>query len=151
MGLLNGMKDGLKSFSRGSGDARGAGSQAMKELDTLCAIEAHIRWKIRLEAYLNGTSSEKLDPVVVGRDCECILGKWIYGVGGKCHGNQPEFMKLKETHAGFHRAAADIVRKTDAGEIVAAQESLHNGDYAKLSYRIKAELARLALSLDKTG
>jgi hypothetical protein len=149
MGLLNSMKDGLKSFTTTSGDVRGTGSEALKELDTLCAIEAHIRWKIRLEAYLNGTSSEKLDPAVVEKDCECILGKWIYGVGGKCHGDHPEFLKLKDTHSTFHRCAADIVRMVDRGEISKAQETLHNGDYAKHSYRIKSELARLALTLDR--
>lgn len=118
------------------------------QLNFMGAIEAHVRWKIRLEAYINGTSEEHLDPEVICRDDQCILGKWIYGGGGEKFGNHPLFPDLKRTHAHFHRCAGDIVRTVDAGQPEKAREMLCAGDYARHSHRIKSELARLSLELE---
>ncbi len=52
------------------------------EFNFMNAIEAHVRWKVRLEAYINGTNEEELDADVVCRDDQCMLGQWIYGKGG---------------------------------------------------------------------
>lgn len=112
------------------------------------AIEAHVRWKIRLEAYISGTSGEKLDADVVCRDDQCALGKWIYGNGGAKHGNHPMFPDLKETHAHFHRAAGEVIRSADAGEQEKARTMLNSGEYARYSHRIKSDLARLSLELE---
>ncbi len=56
---------------------------APDDLDFMGAIEAHIRWKVRLESYISGEGREQLDPDVVGKDNQCALGKWIYGPGGQ--------------------------------------------------------------------
>ena len=47
------------------------------------AIAAHIKWKIRLGQFIDGTSTEKLDSAMVCKDNVCVLGKWIYGDGTK--------------------------------------------------------------------
>lgn len=118
------------------------------ELNFMGAIEAHVRWKVRLEAYINGTSEEQLDPEVVCRDDQCLLGKWIYGGGGAKYGNHPLFPDLKQTHMHFHRSAGEIVRTVDAGDPEKARTLLTSGDYARHSHRIKSELARLSLELE---
>ncbi|MFA5530831.1 MAG: CZB domain-containing protein [Thiohalomonadaceae bacterium] len=123
-------------------------------IDFFTAIEAHVRWKIRLEAYIAGTSEEKLDPDTVARDDQCALGKWIHSSGGARFGSHPKFPELRDIHAQFHRCAGEVIRAIDRGEIDTARESLAKGEYARYSQRIKAELARLALELDdweKTG
>ncbi len=118
---------------------------AINELDVISAIEAHVRWKIRLEAYISGTSDEALDADVVCKDNECALGKWIYGSGGEDFGHTEQFTELKSTHADFHRAAADIIRESDTGDKGSAIKMLNEGEYAKYSHRVKTMLARVWL------
>jgi len=118
------------------------------ELNFMGAIEAHVRWKVRLEAYISGTGEDHLDPDVVCLDDQCLLGKWIYGGGGAKYGSHPLFPDLKQTHMQFHRAAGDIIRTVDAGDREKARTMLNSGDYARHSYRIKSELARLSLELE---
>lgn len=120
------------------------------ELNFMGAIEAHVRWKIRLEAYINGTSEEHLDADVVCRDDQCILGKWIYGGGGAKYGEHPMFPVLKQTHMHFHRAAGDVIRAVDAGDAEKARLMLNSGDYARYSHRVKSDLARLSLELENS-
>ncbi len=120
------------------------------ELNFMAAIEAHVRWKVRLETYISGTGDEQLDAEVVCRDDQCMLGKWIYGPGGEKFGSHPKFPGLRETHKEFHRCAGEVIRRADSGDTDAARELLCKGDYAKYSHRIKSELARLSLELDKT-
>ncbi len=117
-------------------------------IDFFTAIEAHVRWKIRLESYIAGSSEETLDAEVVGRDDQCALGKWIHSAGKERFGNHPKFPELRDIHARFHQCAGDVIRACDRGELDKARESLAKGDYARYSQRVKAELARLALELD---
>ena len=119
-----------------------------KKLDFMAAIEAHVRWKVRLEAYLAGTSEEKLVAETVARDDQCILGKWIYGQAGELYHSHPRFEKMKQMHADFHETAGEVIRLTDEGEFKKAKELLCHGEYAHRSHRVKAELARLALEID---
>jgi hypothetical protein len=117
------------------------------DLNFLAAIEAHVRWKVRLEAYINGTGEEQLDADVVCRDELCMLGKWIYGPGGERFGDHPKFPTLRDTHKEFHRCAGQVIRFVDDGEKAKAMDLLNRGDYAKFSHQIKAELARMSLEL----
>ncbi len=145
MGMLNDFRMGLGNQNK----ANATGATTV--LDTMGAIEAHIRWKVRLEVYLSGTGSEKIDPAVVEKDDQCALGQWIHGAGGaRYHGN-PMIAELTETHAAFHKCVAEIVRTADRGEVNEATDRLQNGEYSRISYRIKTQLARLSLSLNKAS
>ncbi len=117
-------------------------------INFMSAIEAHVRWKIRLEAYIAGTSEEQLDPEVVCRDDQCPLGKWIYSDGGQQYGDNPEFEAMRLTHAKFHQCAGDVIRLVDEGNKEEASRLLCSGDYASHSHQIKSKLARLALELE---
>ena len=117
----------------------------------MAAIEAHVRWKVRLEQYIDGTSTEKLDPNIVGMDNQCLLGKWIYGAGGQKYGSTPLFQEIKEIHTEFHKCSAGIMCQADAGDKEGAINALHLGDHFKHSQRIKAKLARLHLELKSDG
>lgn len=124
-----------------------ATEQVEAELDFLSAIEAHIRWKVRLESYISGEGKEALDASVVGRDDQCVLGKWIHGPGNDKFGKMPLFHGLMESHAGFHQCAAQVIQNADAGDAGKAVEILTRGCYAKYSNRVKADLARLSIEL----
>lgn len=119
------------------------------ELNFMSAIEAHIRWKVRLEAYIDGSGEEELNAAEAACDDKCVLGRWIYGAGGERHASHPKFENLKAIHARFHQAAGAVISAVDAGDPDGARDLLYRGEYSTSSQRIKAELARLALELER--
>jgi hypothetical protein len=86
------------------------------------AIAAHSQWKGKLSTYLR-KPDHSLQPNEVSADSKCDLGKWIAADGAKM-ASDPEFSKLKSEHARFHKAAADIIRRANAGEKVAEETAL---------------------------
>ena len=88
-----GMLDWFKGIMRGdsaaehlpvvTGEDRGA---ELAGLNFKTAVDAHMKWKVRLESYIGGTSTEQLKVEVVSRDDQCPLGKWIYDKGGEKFG-----------------------------------------------------------------
>lgn len=109
------------------------------------AINAHVAWKVRLHKHIQGTSKERLDPSIIGRDDQCALGKWIQANIGT-YEDLPLFRQVRERHADFHRCAAEIVESVDRGEMAEAQRKLHH-DYAVLSHMIIKSITKLSKSL----
>ncbi len=133
--------------NKGTESLEGAAQQP-EQLDVFAAIQAHVQWKQRLLNYINGRSEEQLDPEVVGSDCLCALGRWIYGHGSQHYGKHPNFLSLKSVHADFHGHAAEVVQAVDRGETKQALRLLQSGDYPRASNRIKSMLAGLSLEFD---
>lgn len=99
-------------------------------MDFSAVVLAHVNWKKRFAAHLVG--GEKLNATAVERDDLCELGKWIHSHPQL--GHMPEYQKLKEKHAHFHRAAADAVRKSSGMPIEQARQLVEpGGDYALAS------------------
>jgi len=92
------------------------------------AIAAHIKWKLRLVQFIDGTSTEKLDKATVCKDNLCALGKWIYGDGEK-YKNAAHYGDLLTKHANFHRCAGEVVAKVDSNDKVGAK-SILAGEFA---------------------
>jgi len=92
------------------------------------AIAAHVKWKIRLNQFIDGTSTEKLDSSTVCKDNLCALGKWIYGDGEK-HRDAPHYADLVTKHANFHRCAGDVVKKVESRDKAGAM-SILKGEFA---------------------
>jgi methyl-accepting chemotaxis protein len=86
------------------------------------AVRAHSDWKMKLGAYIR-RPDQSLRAVEVERDDVCELGCWIHGPGRQLAGAR-EYSELKSAHAEFHRTAADIVRRADAGEKVSEDIAL---------------------------
>lgn len=107
------------------------------------AVDAHMKWKMRLETYIGGTSNEDLKVDVVCRDDQCPLGKWIYSRGGSDFGYSETFFDMKAHHANFHRCAGDVLAKAQAGRKEEALDLLHRGEYVRASERVKKLLAKL--------
>lgn len=84
------------------------------------AILAHIKWKVRLNKFIDGAGSERLESRAVCRDDLCELGKWIYGEGAR-YESLPQYLELVRTHANFHLCAAEVVSKVDAGDVAGAK------------------------------
>ena len=115
------------------------------------AIHAHAGWKLKLGLYLN-KPDRSLTAEQVGRDERCDLGKWIHGEGGERYGNADEFARLKEQHRRFHHAAADIIRKADAGWNVSEEIALGaKSEYAVASNAIVTALPEMKMQVEPTG
>ncbi len=80
------------------------------------AVAAHRKWKSHLRLHIDGSSTEMLDPEVIGRDDRCELGRWIHGEGGATMSAKPEFQAMKRIHARFHQVAGEVLLKSKAGD-----------------------------------
>jgi hypothetical protein len=112
-------------------------------LDFAAAIEAHRKWKERLTAYVQGTSSEELDYTAICRDDQCVLGKWIYSSGATSMANLLIFHQLKATHAKFHVTASRVVELAQNNDKVSAQKLLVGDEYGKASVEVQSLIAKL--------
>lgn len=95
------------------------------------AIAAHIKWKVRLNQFIDGTSTEQLKSETICKDNLCDLGKWIYGEGA-AYKAKPNYTTLVSKHANFHRCAADVVKKVESNDKPGAK-SLLAGAFAAAS------------------
>jgi hypothetical protein len=120
-----------------------AGKEEFAGLNFKTAIDAHMKWKLRLTAVIDGTSTEQLDPAVIGRDDQCVLGKWIYSEGGRQYEDSMLFAKLRADHATFHQCAADVLREAQSGDKEVARQMLTAGDYSRASMHVTSALAKL--------
>lgn len=110
------------------------------------AITAHSKWKTRLKQYL-AKPDRSLSPAEVGADDKCELGRWIRAEEKK-HAAMPEFSKLRADHARFHQAAADIVKRADSGQNVAAETELGaRSEFAAISSAVVTGLMALQKKL----
>lgn len=115
------MWDALKDFlGLGSATHRKEVSEkiaaATAGLDLQTAIAAHENWKVRLEAFLEGRSTEKFVPEEICFDNRCDLGKWIHGPGKARIGTFAGFTALLDHHKMFHYAASNVVALAQAGK-----------------------------------
>jgi Chemoreceptor zinc-binding domain len=129
-----------------------SGASEIGGLDFKAAIAAHMAWKTRLVAVIDGTSQESLQPAVVARDDQCPLGKWIHGAGGENFDSYTRFKQLCVDHAQFHLCASRVLTKAQAGDIALAQQALKSGsDYSAASMRVTSQLASLFVEIHSGG
>ncbi|MDO8787934.1 MAG: CZB domain-containing protein [Sulfuritalea sp.] len=119
------------------------GGTVLAGLDFMTAVDAHMKWKMRLEGCINGTRSEQLQVDVVCRDDQCPLGQWIHNKGAEMFGFSEAFSDLKVRHADFHRCAGDVLAAAQSGDTAGALKLLQRGNYVTESQRIKKLLARM--------
>lgn len=107
------------------------------------ALEAHIKWKLRLKGVIDGTGTEVLDPRIVARDDQCALGKWINTEGTKQFGTHPEFISVVNAHTHFHKCAGHTLELALDGKVKEAEDDLIGGEFAKASLQVSRHLMRL--------
>ena len=93
-------------------------------------IDRHLKWKLRLKAYLQGTG-EELEAETVARDDLCKLGEWLHGKGRQLQ-DMPEYQRLLDVHGRFHATAGDIVHAWQCGDKAHAR-ALLDGDFGQLT------------------
>lgn len=107
--------------------------------DLSAAKTAHLAWKGKLRAYLDGKSSLTRDQAVSHK--ECVLGKWYYAEGLQSYGHFAEMKDLEAPHAELHKLIKEIIGLREAGKTEEAEKA-----YLKiepLSKQIVAYLERI--------
>ncbi len=133
---------GLDALGGWLGLSAGKKEEIKQEISIMDAINAHIKWKVRLQDYLNGTSGEQLDPMVICRDDQCALGKWIHGPALKHFHEQTAFHSLRADHAQFHFIAGTVVKKVQEHDAASAHALMEN-EYAQASRKVVQSLNAL--------
>lgn len=118
-------------------------SEAAAGINIRTAIDAHIRWRHRLESFVQGTSDENLQVPVVAADDQCALGRWLHGEAKQRYGHFDLFRELVEVHAQFHQYAGRVLEAALAGQHAAALALLQGGGYPRCAVKVKHLLARL--------
>lgn len=108
-------------------------------LNMRLAIEAHLKWKERLEKALAGSSGEHLEVGVVAADDRCALGQWLHGEARRQFVQHPEYIALVKAHSEFHLLAGDILCDAHDGKLDEARDKLRS------SFRQKSDRVQLAL------
>ncbi len=88
-------------------------------VDLSVAKAAHLAWKGRLRAYLDGEGMLSEKEAVSHHDC--IFGKWYYAEGMKKYGNLPVMKQIEPPHAELHQIIQKIVKAKEAGNEADAQ------------------------------
>jgi methyl-accepting chemotaxis protein len=117
------------------------------EIDLFEAITAHANWKKRLIDYIEGNSSEDLQPHNICVDNRCVLGTWIHGNGKARFGDYLLFQQLVEEHAKFHFYASKVVEAHQAGDDALAHKLL-NENFIGQSRKTVNCLAKLNAEID---
>jgi methyl-accepting chemotaxis protein len=93
-------------------------------LDLSAAKSAHLNWKARLRAFLDGKGTLTENEAVSHQ--HCAFGKWYYSEGLKLYGHIPELKAVEEPHAELHRTIKEIVKLMNAGDKAGAERLYAN-------------------------
>jgi methyl-accepting chemotaxis protein len=88
-------------------------------VDLSVAKAAHLAWKGRLRAYLDGEGSLSEKEAVSHHDC--VFGKWYYSEGVKNYGNIPVLKQIEAPHAELHSTIKRIIQAKESGNKSEAQ------------------------------
>lgn len=135
-------------FSRLFGNDSNKKASIRGEINIIDAINAHMQWKGRLQRCLDGTSDETLDPKLICRDDQCVLGKWIHGPAVNHFSGDAEFNTLRADHAQFHIVAGNVVQKVQQNDHTSAM-NLFNGEYVQASRKVIHALTELNKTLEE--
>ena len=138
----------IVSYDRPSVQDSQRAQTVLAALDMDAAINAHERWKARIMDYLEGRSTESMDPAVLRQDGRSALGRWLHSVGAATLGHQPAFALLMVRHQYFHEQAANMVELAQSGEWDTAVQVL-NGGYRHGSSQVVLLLKELKRGLEQ--
>ncbi|HEY4364253.1 MAG TPA: CZB domain-containing protein [Bryobacteraceae bacterium] len=118
-------------------------------MDFNAAIRAHSAWKQKLADYLR-KPDQSIDVAKLGQDDQCDLGRWIQAEA-KSHALDAAFVELKKEHASFHRVAADVVRRANAGQKVSEEVALcGKSPFATASAHVVMAITKLKQAKERT-
>jgi methyl-accepting chemotaxis protein len=89
-------------------------------LDLSRAKAAHLAWKSRLRAFLDGSGNLTEEQAVSHHHCD--FGKWYDSADGlKRYGHIPALREVEAPHAELHQIIKDVIRFKNSGQHAAAE------------------------------
>ncbi len=101
-------------------------------LDLSAAKAAHLNWKTRLRAFLDGKEALSRDEAVSHRHCK--FGKWYYSEGLEKFGAIPAMREVEKPHEELHEMIRLIIEYKERGQMDQAEQAYH--EVARISERI---------------
>jgi|GEM_PF-100342 len=90
-----------------------------KTLDLSAAKSAHLAWKARLRAFLDGEATLTEDQAV--SHFHCAFGKWYYAEGLKNYGHIQELQNVEKPHEKLHQLIKQILQEKQSGNTTQAE------------------------------
>lgn len=91
------------------------------KVDLSAMKTAHLAWKGRLRAFLDGKATLTAKEASSHRDC--VLGKWYYGEGLKELGHLQEMKEVEHPHERLHNTIHEIIELRAAGKHKEAEQA----------------------------
>ena len=110
-----------------------------RSIDFSAAKIAHMAWKSKLRAYLDGKESMNREHAVSHHDC--AFGKWYYSEGLAQYGHIDDLRQIEQPHAELHRVIKDIIAMRESGRMQAAEDEYRK--IGPLSQRIVGLLNKI--------
>lgn len=89
-------------------------------VDLSAAKTAHLAWKGKLRAYLNGKSTINKAQACSHKDC--ALGKWYYGEGLEKYGHLAEMREIAQPHERLHQVICEVIEAREQGNKAQAEQ-----------------------------
>ncbi|MBF0256183.1 MAG: PAS domain-containing protein [Gammaproteobacteria bacterium] len=112
---------------------------SLEGFDFQQAKQAHLDWKRRARAFLDGRERLSQDQLVSHKNC--VLGKWYYGTGLRKYANLAEMQAIEAPHAELHRKVREIVDQANLGKKQEAEQLFSQVE--RLSSQIVSQLDQL--------
>jgi methyl-accepting chemotaxis protein len=89
-------------------------------VDLSAAKTAHLAWKGKLRAYLDGKGTLTLSQATSHLDC--AFGKWYFGEGLARSGDMPEMTQIAGPHEEIHKVIKAIIQHKEARNTAEAEQ-----------------------------
>lgn len=90
-------------------------------LDLSTAKAAHLNWKTRLRAFLDGKESISLEEAVSHHHCK--FGKWYYNEGLQKYGHLAAIQEVEKPHEELHELIREIIDYKNKGMLQEAEQA----------------------------
>lgn len=123
-------------------------SNIIEQIDK--AIGTYGAWKVKLRQDIDGTLA--LIPAEVGVDNRCECSTWLYSLAGTPVSTDSSYKEIFELHKAFHKVAATVVTKVQAGDKTGAETSIGlKGDDTAASAKLTAQMAEGKKTMTKAA
>lgn len=116
--------------------------EMLSKMSIADVIDAHMRWKLWLQEYVDGRSEEEIDPALACREEQSPAGRWIHRHAVEHYIRYGAFFTVRAKHAQFHLLAGEVVHKVLEGDRAAAAEMM-NTRVLKISHEVIHALLEL--------
>lgn len=105
-------------------------------------IDAHMKWKLALQEFVDGDCLTPFDPATAGREDQSLAGRWIHQHAAEHLSRHGAFYTVRAMHTQFHLLAGEIVEKVLQGDRFAAAVMMKDR-LLKISYEVVQALLEL--------